>query len=161
MEDQKLEGADLRGNSILRSVSSRINTIMTSSLEGMDISMLYQVGVRQGENNQLEFDSSIFNEKLAEDYTGVQNLFVSNDVSSGPVYLLGIALDDMTDSIDGIFKYSNDSFNNRIEQNENSIARYQDSLDSYEQMLAAKFTAMEQLIAGFNAQGNYLSAFSN
>jgi flagellar capping protein FliD len=74
---------------------------------------------------------------------------------------LGIALDDMTDSIDGIFKYSNDSFNNRIEQNENSIARYQDSLDSYEQMLATKFTAMEQLIAGFNAQGNYLSAFSN
>jgi flagellar hook-associated protein 2 len=161
MEDQKLEGADLRGNSILRSVSSRINTIMTSSLEGMDISMLYQVGVRQGENNMLEFDSSIFNEKLAEDYNGVQNLFVSNDVSSGPVYLLGIALDDMTDSIDGIFKYSNDSFNNRIEQNENSIARYQDSLDSYEQMLATKFTAMEQLIAGFNAQGNYLSAFSN
>lgn len=161
MQDQKLEGADLRGNSILRTVSSRINMIMTSSLEGMDISMLYQVGVRQAEDNLLEFDSSIFNEKLAEDYNGVQNLFVSNDLSSGPVYLLGVALDDMTDSIDGIFKYSNDSFNSRIAQNESSIERYQDSLDSYEQLLAAKFTAMEQLIAGFNAQGSYLSAFSN
>jgi len=161
MEDQKLEGADLRGNSILRSVSSRINMIMTNSLEGMDISMLYQIGIKQSENNLLEFDSTTFNEMLADDYNGVQNLFVSNDISSGPVYLLGLALEDMTDSIDGIFKYSNDSFNNRIEQNENSIARYQDSLDSYELMLAAKFNAMEQLVAGFNAQGNYLSAFAN
>ncbi|MCP4145502.1 MAG: flagellar filament capping protein FliD [bacterium] len=161
MEDQKLEGADLRGNSILRSVSSRINMIMTNSLEGMDISMLYQIGIKQSENNLLEFDSTTFNEMLADDYNGVQNLFVSNEVSSGPVYLLGIALDDMTDSVDGIFKYSNDSFNNRIEQNETSIERYQESLDSYEQMLAAKFHAMEQLIAGFNAQGNYLSAFSS
>lgn len=159
MEDQKLEGADLRGNSILRSVSSRINMIMTSSLEGMDISMLYQVGVKQGEDNLLEFDSATFNEMLSEDYNGVQNLFVSNDENSGPVYLLGIALDDMTDSIDGIFKISTDSFDSRIEQNENSIERYQKSLDSYEQMLSAKFTAMEMLIAGFNAQGSYLAAF--
>ena len=161
MEDQKLEGADLRGNSILRSVSNRINMIMTSALPGMDISMLYQVGVKQGEDNLLEFDSSTFNEMLAEDYNGVQNLFVSNDENSGPVYLLGIALDDMTDSIDGIFKISADSFDSRIERCESSILRYQDSLDSYEEMLAAKFNAMEQLVASFQAQGSYLAAFSN
>jgi flagellar capping protein FliD len=134
---------------------------MTSALPGMDISMLYQVGVKQGEDNLLEFDSSTFNEMLAEDYNGVQNLFVSNDENSGPVYLLGIALDDMTDSIDGIFKISADSFDSRIERCESSILRYQDSLDSYEEMLAAKFNAMEQLVASFQAQGSYLAAFSN
>jgi flagellar hook-associated protein 2 len=161
MKDQKAEGATLRGNSILRSVSNRINMIMTSSMSGADISMLYQVGIKQSEDNLLEFDSSIFQEKLSQDFEGVQNLFVSTDESDGPVYLLGLALDDMTDSIDGLFKLTTDSFDSRVDLLESSISRYQESLANYEQLLTAKFNAMEQLISGLNSQSSYLSAFTN
>jgi len=157
MNEQSGEDKALRGDSLVRSVSSRIRMAMTTALGEGDITTLYQVGLRQQEDGIISFDSSIFQEMLAEDYTGVRDLFIGTDTHSGTIYLLGQALDDMTDSSDGVFKLRTDSLDDRVEHIDDRIERYERSIDKYEATLTAKFTAMEQLISSMQAQASYLS----
>jgi len=160
VELQRGEEATLRGDSNIRSITSRIQRIMTTSLSGGDITMFAQVGVKQIEDGLLSFDENVFTTAVAEDYTGVRNLFVSSGTHEGTVYLLGEALDDMTDSIDGMFKFSQEALDDRIENAEDSITRYERIVSSYEARITAQFTAMERLIANIQNQGNALSGFT-
>jgi len=68
-------------------------------------------------------------------------------------------IDAMTDSIDGRFKLAAEGFDARIENAEDSIERYELSVSNYETLLAAKFTAMESIIAQLNVQSSYLTQY--
>lgn len=157
MNEQSGEEKALFGDSLVRSISSRIRMAMTTAMGDGDITTLYQVGLRQQADGILSFDSTIFQEQLAEDYSGVRDLFVGTDTHSGTIYMLGQSLDDMTDSIDGVFKLRTDSLDDRVEQIDDRIVRYERSIDSYEATLTAKFTAMEQMVATLQAQSGYLN----
>ncbi|MBU1074211.1 flagellar filament capping protein FliD, partial [bacterium] len=157
MNEQSADGKVLQGDSLVRNISSRVRMALTSSLGSGDITTLYQIGIRQEKDGILSFDTSAFQAQVAEDYTGVRDLFVGTDTHSGIVYLLGLSLDDMTDSVDGIFKLRSDSLEDRIEHIDDRIARYERSIESYETTLNRKFTAMEQLIAAMQAQSGFLS----
>ncbi|MBC8423203.1 flagellar filament capping protein FliD [bacterium] len=157
INEQSADGAALRGDSLVRSVGSRVRMALTSSLSGADISTLYQIGIRQQEDGILSFDSAVFQEQVAEDYTGVRDLFIGTDTHEGIVYMLGLSLDDMTDSSQGMFKLRRDGLTDRIEHIDDRIERYERSLESYELTLTRKFTAMEQMISALQAQGGYLT----
>ncbi len=156
MNEQSADGKVLRGDSIVRSISSRVRMALTTSLESGDITTLYQIGIRQEEDGILSFDSSAFQENVAEDYTGVRDLFIGTDTNEGIVYLLGLSLDDMTDSVNGVFKVRSDSLTDRIEHIDDRIERYERSIESYEETLNRKFTAMEQMVAALQAQSGAL-----
>ncbi len=157
INDQSSEGSTLRGDSLMRSVGTRVRMAMTQSLSDADITTLYQVGLRQQDDGLLSFDSSLFNEELVEDYTGVRDLFVGTDTHSGIIYSLGLSLDDMTDSTDGVFKIRKESLTDRMDDIDDRIERYELSIDKYEATMIAKFTAMETMIATLQAQSSYLA----
>jgi len=159
LNEQTADGKPLRGDSIARNVASRVRMAMTSSLSTGDITTLSQIGLSQEEDGILSFDTAAFQEHVAEDYTGVRDLFIGTDTHSGIVYLLGLSLDDMTDSTDGIFKLRSDAIADRIETIDDRIERYERSIDSYEETLQRKFTAMEQMVAALQAQGASLYGY--
>lgn len=157
INEQTADGATLQGDSLIRSVSSRVRMAMTTSLAGADISTLYQIGVRQEEEGILSFDTAAFQEQVAEDYTGVRDLFIGTDTHTGIVYALGLSLEDMTDSTDGMFKLRRDGIADRIEHIDDRIERYERTIESYELTLNRKFAAMEQMISALQAQSGYLT----
>ncbi|MBK7770651.1 MAG: flagellar filament capping protein FliD [bacterium] len=64
----------------------------------------------------------------------------------------------MTSSTEGLFKISTDSLNKRIKYTDDSISRYERSIESYQTTLQRRFTAMEQMVSQLQAQGNQLSS---
>ncbi len=160
IDAQREDDATLNGDRTLRSVVDRIQRIMTTALPSGDVTMLYQAGVKQAEDGYLTFDETAFTEQVAADYQGVRDLFVSNGDHEGTVYLLGVALDDMTDSVEGMFKISRDALDDRIETAEDTIDRYELVVSSYEERLKAQFTAMENMVATLQSQGSALYGIS-
>ena len=160
VETQSLEEATLRGNSTMRTVSSRIRTLVTLPRSGGSgaISLLAQVGITQGEGGQLTFDTAEFADQLSESYSDVRDLFVERGENLGKAYLIRTAVDDLTDSVDGLFKISTDALNDRIDHLDDTILRYERSLDSYQTYLERKFTAMEMLVSNLQAQGGFLTS---
>lgn len=161
ISEQSGASGTLRDNPTLRAVASRIEGIFTSSLSGGlgDVSLFSQVGITRGDARQIKFDKDKFTEALSNDFGGVRDLFIEREGNLGKTYLIDQAVENMTDSIDGLFRISNDALNKKMEYADSSIERYERSIASYQLTLERRFTAMEQMVSQLQAQGNYLSSF--
>ncbi len=159
---QSASDGTLHGNPTLSSVASRVENLFVSGLDGGlgDITNFFQVGITRGSDRQLVFNSDDFADALDQDFSGVRDLFIERDGNLGKMYLLDSSINDMTDSLDGIFKIATDSLNRKIDNADDTIDRYERSVDSYQKTLEAKFTAMESMVAQLQAQGNYLMGLS-
>lgn len=160
MLDQGAAEADLRGNATLRSVGWRIDNIMSSALTGGlgNVGSFHEIGITRGSDGLLEWDADDFAEALSADYGGVRDLLIERDGNVGKASLLDTAIDDMTDSVDGLFKSSTDILNQKIRYADSSIARYERSVETYKLTLERKFTAMEAMVSQLQAQGSYLTS---
>ncbi len=161
-EQSGSEGA-LRKNPTLRSVARRIENLAVSSLsDGLgDISRFNEIGITRGDGRSLSFDEEDFKEALGDDFNGVRDFFIERDGNLGKGYLFDQAVENMTDSIDGLFKISNDALNKKIEYADQRIDRYEMSIESYRLTMERKFTAMELMVSQLQAQGSYLSSLNS
>ncbi len=162
LESGLATGGKLEGNATARSVANRMENLMTASHDGEGAySMLAQIGIeRQQGSRTLRFDEAAFGEALATNYASVRNLFVEFEGNVGKAALVDTAVDDLTDSIDGIFEIGNDSLDRRIENIDHNIERYERSIENYRTTLERKFLAMESTVSLLQAQGSYLSSMS-
>jgi flagellar hook-associated protein 2 len=160
ISEQTATGGTLRDNPGLRSAASRVESIFTSALTGGvgDKTLLAEVGILRGDGRQIKFDEEKFKTALAADFGGVRDLFIEREGNLGKSYLIDQAIDDMTDSIDGLFRISNDALTNKIKYADQSIERYERSIESYQLTMTRRFTAMEQMVSQLQAQGNYLAS---
>lgn len=160
IEENKATGGVLYGNPTVRTVGSRIENVFTSPLEsGLgNVTLFSQIGITRGEGRLLDWSEDDFVSALEDDFSGVRDLFIERDGNLGKTYLIDQAVEDMTDSVDGLFKISNDAINSKIDYAESSMERYQKSVETYQSTLERKFTAMEMMVSQLQAQGNYLSS---
>ncbi len=156
--DQTGKGDILQADGSVRSAISRIRADITSRLTDGPLTMLYEVGIEITKDGHLEFNTDTFDQKLAEDPGGVRDLFVEDGAHQGIVAQLVDTLDSLTDSVDGTFKYSKDAIDDQVEHLNDTIDRYELSLDGYEKYLNSKFTAMEEMISTLQAQSGYLTS---
>ena len=161
-ETQRGSEGVLRNSLALRSVFSRVENIMISRLQGGlgSISSFSGIGITRGSGRQYEFDEDKFVDALAADFGSVRDLLVEREGNIGKASLVSSAIDDMTDSIDGMFKTSTDHLNRKIDYADQSIDRYERSIDAYRTSMERKYAAMEQMVASLQAQGNYLSSMT-
>jgi flagellar hook-associated protein 2 len=162
IKDQSAPGADLHGHPALRSVGNRLENIFNSAQAagGGAFSMLWEVGIKTGEDRQLVWDPAKFQEALQADFSGVRALFAENAGNPGKGYLVFTAIDDMTDSVSGLFKISNDALNAKIRTADKTIERYERGIESYRLNLETRFRAMERMVAQLQAQGSYLGGLN-
>jgi flagellar hook-associated protein 2 len=162
VQEQSQPEGDLRGNPTLRSVANRMENIFTSPLSNGagGLSMLWEVGIRTGEDRQMVWDPEKFREALANDFGSVRDLFIEREGNLGKGYLIGTAIDDMTHSVDGLFRISNDALNTKIKTADKTIERYERGIESYRLHLEARFIAMERMVAQLQAQGSYLGSLN-
>ncbi|MCK9997068.1 MAG: flagellar filament capping protein FliD [Candidatus Krumholzibacteria bacterium] len=160
IQEQAGPDGDLHGHPTLRSVANRLENIFTSPLEGGlgSLSMLWEVGITMGEDRQLLWDSSKFQTALQADFSGVRDLFIEREGNLGKGYLINAAINNMTDSVSGLFKISTDALNNKIRSTDQTIERYERGIESYRMNLEIRFTAMERMVAQLQAQGSYLGS---
>jgi len=161
LDTEMANNGKLDGNATARSVQNRMKNLMSAIHGGGgDFSMLAQIGIeRQQSGNSLEFDETKFTDALADNYAAVRDLFIEREGNIGKAALISTAVDDLTDSIDGMFKIGKDSLTRRIDNADNTIERYERSVENYRVTLERKFLAMESAVSLLQAQGNYLSTF--
>ncbi|HPF70501.1 MAG TPA: flagellar filament capping protein FliD [Candidatus Krumholzibacteria bacterium] len=158
--DQSKADGSLRDNPTLRTVASQVENMFSSTLQGGlgSIGTFSLIGITRGEGRQLEFDEDKFSEKLSASFGAVRDLFIDREGNEGKMGLVDGLIDTLTDSSEGIFKTSIDLLNDKVDNADDTIARYERSAESYKTTLERKFTAMEMMVSQLQAQGNYLSS---
>ena len=176
-------GGELFGDGALRSVGSTIH----SALFNIDISKvtgnnayatLGLIGVDLNADGTLTIDETQFDEKLAAGIDELANLFLDttdadgNGVGDGLLLVLDDALDNLLKSssvpdpndpdnpiaIPGLFERRRDTINEVISGIDDEIERIEYHLEQLEASLVQRFSNLETLLAGLNAQASFLSS---
>ncbi len=66
-------------------------------------------------------------------------------------------LESLTSSVDGFFAGRRENTHSNLKRIDNRIAQMEVRLEHKENAMRARFTALEQLISGMNAQSSFLS----
>ena len=158
-EKGKAEGV-LLGDFTLTSIQNRLRSIAGGLAEtGGTYTMLALVGITSDKEGKLSFDRSKFEEALQADEQDVKDLFTKSGV--GVADRLYTAVDDITDSVDGIIKTRLDGIDDIIKQLDDRIRREEDRVAKYEETLVQRFAGYENLIAMYQAQGYSLGAYTS
>lgn len=150
-------------NGILRSkIFEEVTGIQGSFTNLIQIGISTGTGFDAGSESLLELDEEAFLKALADDASGVAELF-SNPGKNG----IGDAIFDYLDSLTdfkGVLNFrakSNGSIDQQVRSFRDQIERIERRLVSREARLRAQFTRLEQLSSGFQAQGSFLAGLSS
>lgn len=155
--DQK--DADWGNDSAFRSVKRRLQDLLvTPQGTGGTFSTLSQLGFETQRDGTVTLNSSLLTTALTNDYSGVIGLFTGDSTADGISSQFADYLGQVTDSADGIYVARKESTDSNIRRIDQRILNLEARMDQKESTLRAQFSAMEDLVSGLNAQGNYLLA---
>ena len=151
------------GESTARTVKAKLQEILGAEVAGVsgDYTQLRQIGVKTEADGTLSFDTGTFTEALANDASGVIDLFAHDDGdvdldTDGVALRMGNAITSFLNA-DGLLDARQDGLKKSISNIDDRVDRLEDHLGSYETMLRRQFAAMEQAISGYQSTGTFLA----
>ncbi len=146
----------LAGDSTLRSLVSDMQGLLTKVVGSGTIRTLADVGIKTNfQDGTLTLDSGKLGGALQANPSAVNDLF--SNLTGGMGIQVKSFSDLYTNVVDGLFTSRTKNLNSRIIQMDSDADRLQLRVDAFKQNLTAQFTAMEQVVAGLKASGNFLS----
>ena len=157
-EKGKAEGV-LLGDFTLTTIQNRLRSLVGGvAATGGTYTMLALVGIDSDREGKLTFTRSEFEEALQADEQDVKDLFTMSGV--GIADKLYSAVDDLTDTVDGLIKNRLDGLDDIIKQLDDRIRRQEDRVSKYEENLVRRFAGYENLISMYQAQGYSLGSLN-
>lgn len=145
----------LSGDSVLTTVRSRLQTVLTSSFESGDLAGLRSIGVELANDGTLTFDTAEFATALGTDYSDVLSMLTDED--DGFLPALGAAVDLLADPSTGLIQSRIDSVGDLIADFDDRIADAETRLDTVEETLRSQFTQLEVIMSRYQAIGDFLT----
>lgn len=150
--------ADWGNDSAFRSVKRRMQDLLvTPQAAGGSYSTLSQIGFETQRDGTVTLSSTKLTDALTEDYDSVVGLLAGLNDSGGIAAQFASYLDDITDSTNGIYASRKESTDRNIRRIDQRIDILELRMEQREKTLRAKFSAMENLVSGLNAQGSFLA----
>jgi flagellar hook-associated protein 2 len=165
-EQLKLGGANsdrastLAGDSTVRSLISSVQSVVTATVSGLgNVRSLADLGLKTNyQDGLLSIDTTKLTSSIASDAAAVNEIFA--DTLTGISALAFNLNRKFTSSIGGLFTERTKSLNESIRRLDSDAERMQARLDAFKKNLVMQFTAMEQVVSGLKATGNFLTAQS-
>ena len=151
--------ATLGGDSILRSVESRIRQFLQGTQVGIKgkIKRLSQLGVEFNRSGTLEFKKDKFNKALAESPKDVSAFLKGDGLTVGVIPGVKRLVGAFLDGGFGAVSSRKRSINSKISRIDKNISRKERQLEGKEKVLRRKFARLEEVVGGLKAQGNALA----
>ncbi len=176
--DTKKAGA-LNGDSNLRGIQARLRNMVTGDLNNptSPYNTLSMVGIKTSSTNyglsaDLSLDADKFTKALADNWQSVANLFgaPADDtepledsdptIAQGLANRLGAYLDPLV-KFSGSLDQKQQSLDAQIKDIDQRIVDFERRADVYQEMLKARFSAMETLLSQLSDQGSWLTQQTN
>lgn len=151
------QGGVLSGDSAIRNLERDLRSSLTEipvGLENSTVRTLADLGFKTDPSTgRLEFDQSVFKEKLESEPEAVSMLITGED---GIAAKIDAKVGNYLGS-DGIISGRTDGLNATLDQLQEQRDRLALRMESYRERLVAQFTAADSLISQLNSTGDYVS----
>lgn len=154
----KAQDEILAGDSTLRSLVSRVSRSLQTDIGGSgNYKTLGSIGLSLDRFGKLSLDSVKFDKALAADAAGVSKLFAGTDAAKGVMDVVSEVADAFTARDKGLLNIKSTALGDQTKRLQARIDREETRINRYADLLRKQFTSMDTQVAGWNAQGNYLS----
>ncbi len=146
----------LLGDSSLRSVKSNIIKVITSAVSGLtsNVNSLGQIGLHLDSKNKLVINRAQLDAALSADFNSVSNIISGDD---GISTQLKTIIEGYTVDTTGIIDTRRSGLDTVISSITDQRTRLDAKYTSREQVLRAKFTAMDSLLSSLNSTSAFLT----
>lgn len=153
-------GGILSGDSTVRNIERDLRSGLTTVPAGMESSSvrtLADLGIKTDPSSgKLEFDASVFKEKLEADPEAVTSLFSEQNGVEGIAGKIEATIENYLAS-DGAISGRTKGLNNALDQIQEQRGRLELRMETYRERLVAQFSAADSLISQLNSTGNYVT----
>lgn len=153
----KATNPELSGDSALRSVTARLNDVLTRTVGTGKYQTLRSIGIQLNNDGTLKLNSANLEAALAEDPEAVTRVLAGDDNTvKGIADLMATTTTDML-SATGTIRARQDGLSARQKFLTDRAEQEQKRLDRMEEQLRKQFTLMDGIVASNNAQLNFLN----
>ncbi|MGM0577153.1 MAG: flagellar filament capping protein FliD [Myxococcota bacterium] len=147
----------LAGDSVARGAQRDLTSIVSGQLTGLagPFGSLSQIGIKTDGTGKLAIDGAELDAALDQDMEAVGEMFVAADV--GLADQISDTVDIYTRTGDGLLVQHDEALNGRIDHIDDRIGRMEGRLEQLQDRMVRQFTAMENAMAEFQAQGQSLT----
>ncbi len=160
--ENNYDGGALSGDSMLRSLKSQIQNMMTGITNRSGDLDIYSVGIEFDSDGKMSLDTTKFKENIKDNFNAVVNLFSGEDndpdnvtEKDGVLLRLDSIIETYTKS-NGVLDERSESLNAEIRDYEAQESENAAYLEQYEENLRQRYAKLDTTIANFNNSLNYL-----
>jgi flagellar hook-associated protein 2 len=151
----------LAGDSTLRGIQQQLRSAIStvSSDNGGNFDSLSQIGITSTDSGQLEFDSTVLNDKLKTNPDDVKALlYGATEGKSGLFNSIHELTKGLSDDVTGSVQNSIKGYQNSVKSLNDSISNRLESLNRLRDSLTRQFAAADAAIGQINNQGTALTS---
>ena len=152
----------LAGDSMLRSVTSKLRNFLSSSYDTVngDTLALTQIGVSADRYGVLSFDKTELADQLSDNPAAVQAFFIGSETTPGFAASMNSFIKNYTES-SGLVDSRVEGYNKQMTRLNDSSEAFTLKMDKYEARLFAQYNAMDAMVANMSATGSFVMSQLN
>ena len=147
---------ELNGDSMVRTVESRMRSMLSGGVAGGEFAALSQVGISLQRDGTLELDSDRLDELVRGNMAGLSDFFAGDGKDAGMAGQLNQALGQMLGT-NGIVKNTISGAESRVESLNERYARMERSIEGTISRYRTQFGQLDAMIAQMNQTSSYLT----
>ncbi len=156
--EEELLGSVLRGDASINNIKRGLQSILTTTVNTSgSLSILSQMGITTQTDGTLRQNNTDLDEALADNYEATVNLLSGEGDVDGVMKNFNYYLLDITSGTNGFYANKKTNYDSLVRRLDDSIRNMEPRMERKEATLRAKFSVMELLVSGLNAQGDFLT----
>ncbi|MDF3917279.1 flagellar filament capping protein FliD [Salinicola salarius] len=146
----------LLGNSTMRSIESRLRSVLSYSDSEGAFSMLSDLGIERQLDGTLEIDDDKLSDAIANDSDAVSQFFSGADGEGGLVASIDDTLGSILDD-GGLLQTATDGIDTTLSRLDDRYTRMQESIDATIERYRTQFASLDSLVSQMNSTSSYLT----
>jgi flagellar hook-associated protein 2 len=162
----------LLGDPVASNITSSLYNVLNTTVGGGSYKVLAQLGITVGNGGQLQFDQDTFNQAIATDPSGVENLFNATSttnnsngstttLNTGLAYQIDTTLKQLIDPISGSVTSAEKELSAESQGFTDQITQLNALLAQQKTVLETQFADMESALASLQSQQASLSSIGS
>ena len=146
----------LLGDSTVRTIESRLRSVLTGGVEGGELSTLSQLGISLQRDGTLEVDDDKLSDLVANNPQALSDFFAGADDAGGLAGKLGASVEQMLGN-NGVLKGAITGAENRVKSLDTRYERMEKSIEGTISRYRSQFSQLDVMIAQMNSTSSYLT----
>lgn len=147
---------ELVGDSTVRTIESRLRSVLTGGVAGGELSTLNQLGITLQRDGTLEMDDDTISDLVANNPQALSDFFVGGEAGNGLAAQLDSTVERMLGD-NGVVKLAISGAENRVKSLDERFERMEVTIERTISRYRTQFGQLDSMIAQMNSMSSYLT----